>query len=80
MRNALYTGSIILAIQLIQSFQRILKSQKNWDTLFHIFQTFIRKDYISLHLPNATFVSAYFDILNFYVVGFINRDRLDGET
>ena len=42
--------------------------------------SYIKKEYLNIVLPNATFLNHYFDILEFYVIGFINQDRLDGES
>ena len=35
---------------------------------------------MDIALPNQTFINMYFEILVFYVIGFINQDRLEGES
>lgn len=65
---------------MIDCFTRLLQNQKNYEGLFYIFDSFIRKEYLSIKLPDGTFVKDYLKILMTYVVGFMNRDRLDGET
>ena len=79
-RNSANTGCIIFSFHIIQDFSKHLHSIRDYETLFYLFERFIRKDYLSVRLPNKTFMGTYLDILMLYAIGFINRDRLDGET
>ena len=79
-RNSLNTGCIMFAFYMIKNFSLFLQNERDYETLFYIFDSFIRKDYLTIKLPNKSFLATYIDILMLYTVGFINRDRLDGET
>lgn len=61
-------------------FSLLLKAKRDYETMFHLYDTFFKKDFLTLKLHNKSFLSYYIQILTMYMVGFINRDRLDGET
>lgn len=79
-RNSMHTGSNAFTLYLIYHVSNYLKTLRKYDVLFHIFQSFIRKDYIKFKLPNKVFLNLYLEMIFFYAVGFINRDRFDGEA
>ena len=80
LRNTLNSGSLIFSFIIIREISNLLHIMKDYDTLLHIYETFIKKDYLNIRIPNETFVRDYIETISFYVIGFINRDRLDGET
>ena len=66
-------GSNIFTFNLINLFSKVLQEKKDYNTLFHLYLSYIKKDFLDVVLPNDSFLNKYFDILEFYVIGFINR-------
>ena len=59
LRNALNSGSIVFTFQIIDNISKLLHTLRDYNSLFHIFQTFIRKDFLNIQLPNKSFMSKY---------------------
>lgn len=70
----------MFAFNIINNFSHLLHTLRDYETLYHLFDTVIKRDLLTLKLHNDSFLSYYIEILLMYTVGFINRDRLDGET
>ena len=73
-------GSTIFMFNIIELFSNALREKKEFNILYHLFLSYIKKEYLDIVLPNASFIETYFRILEFYVIGFINHDRLEGES
>lgn len=45
---------------LMELFSRVLKERKQYDILYHLFLSYIKKEYLDIVLLNVTFIPHYF--------------------
>jgi hypothetical protein len=77
-RNALNLGCFFFFMNTVISFTDLLKKKHMYSALIHLFNSFIRKDFLSIKLVSSKAMGFYFNVIMIYTIGFINTDRLDG--
>jgi len=49
-------GSSIFLFNLIELFSKALKERKEFNILYHLYLSYIKKEYLDIVLPNSTFI------------------------
>jgi hypothetical protein len=53
-------GSTIFMFNLIEKFSKALKAKNEFNILYHLYLSYIKKEYLDISLPNQTFINTYF--------------------